>query len=672
MATSKIIEKKLELLRKQIRFHNNLYYVLAEPEISDIEYDSIFNELIVIEKDFPEFITSDSPSQKVGSKPVDYFPSVTHKNPMLSLDNVFNDDDLFSFNSRIQERLKIDSDIWYSAELKMDGVAVSIIYENGVLACGATRGDGKIGEDITHNIRTIKGVPLKLLGIGYPKVLEVRGEVFIPKKLFYKFNQNARKKNQKTFVNPRNAASGSLRQLDSRITASRPLDIFIYSVGFFKNGKLPKKHSEILNRLSSWGLKISPESIRVKGVNSCLDYYKKVKEKRKKYPYDIDGVVYKVDDINLQKKLGSLSRSPRWAVAHKFPGQEEVTVIQSIDFQVGRTGTITPVARVKPVFVGGVTVSNVTLHNMDELHRKDIRIGDSVFVRRAGDVIPEVISVLKDKRPENLKPIESPRYCPICHSKTFQLPNEIALRCSGGLLCSAQKAESLKHFLSKKALDVKGFGSKLIEKLVLNNQIETPADLYNLTKKDLLKVERMGDKLADKIISSLEASKKTTLSRFIYSLGVPEVGEVTAVNLVQHFKSLDQIMNSNTDELVQVRDIGGVVANNIFDFFKQEKNKIIIKKLINSGINWKSQHKEKKVISGKLSGKRIVLTGAFSSISRNELKEKVMINGAKVSTSVSSKTDFVVYGKKPGSKLAKAKNFGVPILNEQQFIRLIS
>ena len=672
MATSKIIKKKLELLRKQIRFHNNLYYALSEPEISDIEYDSIFSELIAIEKNFPELITSDSPSQKVGAEPVDYFPSVAHKNPMLSLDNVFNDDDLFSFNSRIQERLKIDSDIWYSAELKMDGVAVSIIYENGVLTRGATRGDGKIGEDITHNIRTIKGVPLKLLGIGYPKVLEVRGEVFIPKQLFYKFNQNARKKNQKTFVNPRNAASGSLRQLNSRITASRPLDIFIYSVGFFKNGKLPKKHSKILNRLSSWGLKTSPESVCVKGVNSCLDYYKKVKEKRKKYPYDIDGVVYKVDDINLQKKLGSLSRSPRWAVAHKFPGQEEVTVIQSIDFQVGRTGAITPVARVKPVFVGGVTVSNITLHNMDELYRKDIRIGDSVFVRRAGDVIPEVISVLKDKRPKNIKPIESPRYCPICHSKTFQLPNETALRCSGGLLCSAQKAESLKHFLSKKALDVQGFGSKLIEKLVLNDQIETPDDLYNLTKKDLLKVERMGDKLAEKIISSLEASKKTTLSRFIYSLGVPEVGEITAVNLAQHFKSLDQIMNSNTDELIQVRDIGGVVANNIFDFFKQKKNKIIINKLINSGINWKSRDKEKKVISDKLSGKRIVLTGTFSSISRSKLKEKLLINGAKVSTSVSSKTDFVVYGKKPGSKLAKAKNFGVSILNEQQFIRLIS
>jgi len=672
MATSKIIKKKLELLRKQIRFHNNLYYVLDEPEISDIEYDSIFSELIAIEKDFPEFITSDSPSQKVGAEPVDYFPSVAHKNPMLSLDNVFNDDDLFLFNSRIQGRLKIDSDIWYSAELKMDGVAVSIIYENGVLIRGATRGDGKLGEDITHNIRTIKGVPLKLLGIDYPKVLEVRGEVFIPKQLFYKFNQNARKKNQKTFVNPRNAASGSLRQLDSRVTASRPLDIFIYSVGFFKNGILPKKHSEILNRLSSWGLKISPESARVKGVNSCLDYYKKVKEKRKKYPYDIDGVVYKVDDINLQKKLGSMSRSPRWAVAHKFPGQEEVTVIQSIDFQVGRTGAITPVARVKPVFVGGVTVSNVTLHNMDELHRKDIRIGDSVFVRRAGDVIPEVISVLKDKRPKNLKPIESPKYCPICHSKTFQLSNETTLRCSGGLLCSAQKAESLKHFLSKKGLDVQGFGSKLIEKLVLNNQVETPADLYNLTKKDLLKVERMGDKLADKIISSLEISKKTTLSRFIYSLGVPEVGEVTAANLVQHFKSLDQIMNSNTDELVLVKDIGGVVANNIFDFFKQEKNKIIIKKLINSGIKWKNRHKEEKVISGKLSGKRIVLTGTFLSISRNELKEKALINGAKVSTSVSSKTDFVVYGDKPGSKLTKAKNIGVSILNEQQFILLIS
>ena len=424
--------------------------------------------------------------------------------------------------------------------------------------------------------------------------------------------------------------------------------------------------------MSSWGLKISPESARVKGVNSCLGYYKKVKEKRQKYPYDIDGVVYKVDDINLQKKLGSLSRSPRWAVAHKFPGQEEVTVIQSIDFQVGRTGAITPVARVKPVFVGGVTVSNVTLHNMDELQRKDIRIGDSVFVRRAGDVIPEVISVLKDKRPENLKPIERPRYCPICQSKTFQLPNEAALRCSGGLFCSAQKVESLKHFLSKKALDVQGFGSKLIEKLVLNDQIETPADLYNLTKKDLLKVERMGDKLADKIIFSLEASKKTTLSRFIYSLGVPEVGEVTAVNLAQHFKSLDRIMNSNTDQLIQINDIGEVVANNIFDFFKQKKNKIIIKKLINAGINWKRRNKEKNVSSDKLSGKRVVLTGTFLSISRNELKEKALINGAKVSSSVSSKTDFVVYGKKPGSKLDKAKNFGVSILNEQQFIRLIS
>ena len=533
MTVNAATRKKVESLRDRIRHHNYRYHVLDDPEIPDAEYDRLVRDLKSLEDEFPELITPESPTQRVGAEPVASFGTVKHRLPMLSLDNAFSDEELRDFHRRIVERLDIDgeADIEYAAEPKLDGAAVSLLYEHGKLVQGATRGDGTTGENITHNIRTIDAVPLSLYGKGHPPTLEVRGEVFMPRAGFHAFNENAIAKGEKTFVNPRNAAAGSLRQLDPRLTAERPLDIYVYSVGFVDGGKLPGRHSKMLDQLQEWGFKVCPERRVVDGVDGCLAYYREIGEKRDSLGYDIDGVVYKVDRLEYQRNLGFVSRAPRWAVAHKFPAQEELTVVRDVEFQVGRTGAVTPVARLEPVFVGGVTVSNATLHNMDELHRKDVRVGDTVIVRRAGDVIPEVVKVVADRRPKRTKIVKTPEKCPVCGSQVVREADESVARCSGGLYCPAQRAEALKHFVSRRALDIEGLGSKLIDQLVAMGRVQTPADLFGLDRDELVAMERMGEKSADNLLQSIERSRDTTLARFLYGLGIRDVGEATAAAL---------------------------------------------------------------------------------------------------------------------------------------------
>ena len=549
---------------------------------------------------------------------------------------------------------------------------MSLLYEDGKLARGATRGDGTTGEDITHNVRTIEAVPLSLIGKGYPKTLEVRGEVFMPRAGFNAFNAEALKRGEKTFVNPRNAAAGSLRQLDPRLTASRPLDIYVYSVGLVAGGKVPGSHSEILDGLRGWGFKVCPERKIVNGIDGCLAYYEDIGRRRDLLAYDIDGVVYKVNRLDYQERLGFVSRAPRWAIAHKFPAQEELTVVRDIEFQVGRTGALTPVARLEPVFVGGVTVSNATLHNMDELHRKDVRVGDTVIVRRAGDVIPEVVKVLKDKRPKRTRIVKAPAKCPICESVVVREEGEAVARCTGGLFCAAQRAESLKHFVSRRALDIEGLGSKLIEQLVAADRIHTPADLFSLTREELAAMERMGEKSAENLLESIESSKLTTLSRFLYALGIREVGEATASSLASHYGKLGSVMDANEDALQEVPDVGPVVASRIRAFFAESHNQQVIQKLIESGISWPESEPQPRAADGKLAGKTFVLTGTLSSMSRIEAKEKIQAAGGKVTGTVSKKTDFVVAGDKAGSKLTKAQKLEIAVLNEVEFEKLLS
>lgn len=661
------VKKEIEELRKQLSEHNYRYYVLDDPVISDMEYDQLFQQLKKLESSHPHLITADSPTQRVGGMPLKAFAEVTHAVPMLSLDNAFNEEDIIAFDQRICDRLHKEN-IEYCCEPKMDGIAINIRYENGLLTQAATRGDGSIGEDVTENIKTIKMVPLKLRGQRFPTVLDVRAEVYLSKNGFEKLNAEALKKNEKIFANPRNAAAGSLRQLDSRMTASRPLEFSCHGIGLVEGFKLPETHSEMLQQLAEWGLRVSTLIEVQKGVSGCINYYEKLVTKREKLAYEIDGVVYKVNSYAERDKLGFISRAPRWAIAHKFPAVEVNTIIETVEFQVGRTGAITPVARLKPVHVHGVTVSNATLHNMDEVKRKNIKVGDTVIVRRAGDVIPEVVGVVMAMRPSHVKEIKLPKNCPVCHSEIEHIEGEAIARCTGGLYCAAQQKEAIKHFASRRAMDIEGLGDKLVDQLVDEKLIENIADIYHLEKKSLENLERMGEKSAQNLLDQIEKSKNTTLPRFLYALGIREVGEATAKQLAVYFKTLPALEAATEEMLQGVPDIGPVVAKHIVHFFHETHNRKVIAKLLKAGIHWE-EIKESKNLP--LLGKTFVLTGTLNALTRDEAKEKLESLGAKVSGSVSGKTSFVVVGADAGSKLTKAKELGVKILDENDFLKML-
>ena len=667
--------KRAEKLREEIRQHNYRYYVLNEPSIPDAEYDRLMRQLESLEQEYTELQDPDSPTRRVGTTPVSEFGEVRHGVPMLSLANAFAEDELRDFHRRVIDRLELDEEqgeeLVYHAEPKMDGVAVSMRYEDGRLVQAATRGDGTTGEDITHNVRTIRSVPLRLRGSGYPGVIEIRGEVFMPKEGFEAFNRKAAEEGEKTFVNPRSAASGSLRQRGPRITARRPLEIFVYGIGEYSGGELPERQSGILERLRDWGHRTCPETATVQGVEGCLRYYRQIAEKRESLPYEIDGVVYKVDRLDQQRELGYVSRAPRWAIAHKFAAQEELTVVRDVEFQVGRTGAVTPVARLEPVFVGGVTVSNVTLHNMDEIARKDVRIGDTVIVRRAGDVIPEIVSVVKERRPKNAREVSLPEHCPVCGSSVERPEGEAVARCSGGLICAAQRKEALRHFASRRAMDIDGLGEKLIEQLVDADKVESPDDLYRLSAEELAALERMGEKSAENLVAALEKSKETTLERFLYALGIREVGEATAINLARYFGDLDALMDADQAALEAVPDVGPVVAAHIHAFFAEDRNRKVIRALRDLGVTWPKTEAAGLAEGGPFAGKTVVITGTLQSMTRDEAKERVLAAGGKVTGSVSKKTDFVVVGENAGSKLEKAESLGVETIDEERFAELL-
>ena len=667
------VKVQIEKLREQLRYHSYQYYVLDDPDIPDVEYDRLYKQLDALEEKHPELITSDSPTQRVGSIPLTAFEQIQHQMPMLSLDNVFSEEGLLSFYQRLQDRLNNEDEIELTAEPKLDGLAISLRYEKGELIYAATRGDGSTGENVTQNVRTMQSVPLRLLGENYPDVLEVRGEVFMPKAGFEELNRQAKHNQQKEFANPRNAAAGSLRQLDPNVTAKRPLSIYCYSTGVVEGGKLASTHYEILQQLKGFGMPVCNEIKLVHGVKACLFYYEDVLKRRDDLAYDIDGIVYKVNSIDLQNRLGFVARAPRWAIAHKFPAQEEITNIIDVDFQVGRTGAITPVARLEPVFVGGVTVSNATLHNMDEIRRKDVRVGDQVIVRRAGDVIPEVVRVVPGSRTKPLAEIQMLTNCPVCHSAVEQIEGEAAARCSGGLFCRAQRAQAIKHFSSRKAMDIDGLGDKLVEQLVEQGLINTAADLYQLKVETLTSLERMGEKSARNLLDALEDSKYPVLSRFIYALGIREVGETTARNLAKEFKTLAAVQLANYDQLIEVQDIGPIVAQHIVNFFQQEHNLKVINQLLATGI--KVQNVEQ-LDSGnqqgcEFTGKTLVITGTLPSLSRDEAKDKLLAVGAKVTGSVSAKTDYLLAGDKAGSKLTKAEKLGVMVIDEATMLEIL-
>ncbi len=670
MASLKKTEERVRELREQIERHNYRYYVLDDPTVSDAEYDRLMRELKDIEAAHPQLVTADSPTQRVGIAPVGELREVVHSTPMLSLDNAFTEEDLINFDRRVRERLDDVESVEYAAEPKLDGLAVSFRYEHGVLVQAATRGDGSRGEDVTHNVKTIKAVPVRLRGKA-PEVLEVRGEVFMTLAGFKAMNEKALAAGEKVFVNPRNAAAGSLRQLDPRLTATRPLDVFFYSVGETRGWKMPARHSESLEQLRELGLKISPLLRVVQGAQGCLDYYRSVGEQRASLPYEIDGVVYKVNRFQQQRDLGFVARAPRWAIAHKFPAHEENTVVRGVEFQVGRTGALTPVARLEPVFVGGVTVSNATLHNMDEVQRKDVHIGDTVVIRRAGDVIPEIVKVIVEKRPPDARKVVLPRKCPICDSDVERVEGEAVARCTGGLFCPAQRKEALRHFASRRALDIEGLGSKLIDQLVDSDRVRSPADLYKLTVQDFTQLDRMGEKSATNLVSALEGSKKTTFARFLYALGIRDVGEATAAALAAHFGSIESLEAATEEQIQEVPDIGPVVAAHVSHFMQQPHNREVIQQLRAAGVEWPVQVRRAGAAEGPLAGKTFVLTGTLDSMSRDQASDRITALGGKVAKSVSKKTHYVVAGAEAGSKLKKAQELGVEVLDEAEFLRLL-
>jgi len=669
MVASAKIRQQVEQLRKTINHHNFLYYVQDAPQIPDSEYDRLLRELQKLEQEFPELIVPESPTQRVGAPPLAQFAEVRHRLPMLSLNNAFEEQEVADFDRRARERLQLD-EIRYTAEPKLDGLAISLLYESGVLTRGATRGDGTSGEDVTQNVRTIDAIPLQLQGADYPQVLEVRGEVIMTRSGFERLNNTQRDKGEKTFANPRNAAAGSLRQLDSRITAGRPLSFYAYAVGVVEDGELADTQYDILKQLRGWGLRTNPEIKRVTGVAGCLRYYHALEALRDSLDYDIDGVVYKVDAIAQQESLGFVSRAPRWAVAHKFAAQEEMTRLLDIEWQVGRTGALTPVARLEPVFVGGVTVSNATLHNQDEIDRKDIRIGDTVIVRRAGDVIPEVVGVVAAQRKKGARKIHFPASCPICQSEVLRLENEAAARCTGGLFCAAQRKEAIKHFASRRAMDIEGLGDKLVEQLVDQEMVHDVADLFSLSQEQLAGMERMAEKSAANVLAALAKSKSTTLPRFLFALGIRQVGETTARTLAGHFGSLEAIMHADQQKLEAVPDVGPVVAESIAHFFHEPHNRKVIKKLQDAGVSW-PDIEITPAEAQPLAGKTFVITGTLSGMSRDQAKEKLQQLGARVSDSVSKKTDYVIIGENPGSKASKAEELGLSILDEQGLLEML-
>lgn len=673
---SQVIER-IEKLRNVLNEHNYRYYVLDNPTIPDAQYDQLFQELLSLEEQYPDLRRLDSPTLRVGAPPLKLFSEVTHAVPMLSLDNAFTEQTVRDFDTRIRERLQVTAlepieKIAYTCEPKIDGLAVSLVYEKGIFVQGATRGDGATGEQITENLRTVSAIPLVLRqtigGESIPALLEVRGEVYMPKAAFLALNQKAEEKGEKIFANPRNAAAGSIRQLNSHITAQRSLGFFAYALA--RCEIQGKTHSENLKQLKEWGFPISPEVRVVEGIEGCLDYYARVQTKRAQLPYEIDGVVYKVDDLNLQEKLGFISRAPRWAVAHKFPAEEMLSEVLDIEFQVGRTGALTPVARLKPVVVGGVTVSNATLHNMDEIQRKDIRVHDIVIVRRAGDVIPEVVSVIADQRPLHAKSVSLPKHCPVCGSDIEKLEGEAIARCTGGLGCVAQSKESIRHFASRRAMNIEGLGDKIVTLLVDVGLVKSVADLYDLCVEDITPLERMGEKSAVNLIDSIQKSKKTTFNKFLYALGIREVGETTARSLSMHFSDCDAIQKTSEESLQEIQDIGPIVAAHIHTFFQQAHNLEVIQRLLKAGITWPVSACEKPDESKKLLGKTFVLTGTLQSLTRENAKEQLIALGANVSESVSKKTSYVVVGDNAGSKLAKAESLGVGILTEADLLEL--
>ena len=665
------LQQQIDTLRQDLRRYEYEYHVLDNPTIPDAEYDRLFHHLKALEAAHPELITADSPTQRVGAKPLSGFAQIRHEIPMLSLDNAFSDEEFYAFVKRIEDRLiRLPDPLTFCCEPKLDGLAVSILYVNGVLTQAATRGDGTTGEDITVNIRTIRNIPLQLLMDNPPARLEVRGEVFMPHAGFERLNQQALEKGEKTFANPRNAAAGSLRQLDPKITSKRPLVLNAYGIGIAEGVDLPNTHYDRLQWLKSIGIPVNPEIRLCNGTDEVLDFYRDIQNKRSSLGYDIDGTVLKINDIALQEKLGFISKAPRWAIAYKFPAQEELTRLNDVEFQVGRTGAITPVAKLEPVFVAGVTVSNATLHNGDEIERLDIAIGDTVVIRRAGDVIPQIIGVLHDRRPADARPIVFPETCPVCDSAIVRIEGEAVARCTGGLFCAAQRKEALKHFVSRKAMDIDGVGGKLIEQLVDRELIHTPADLFKLDLTTLTRLERMGTKSAENALASLEKAKNTTLARFIFALGIREVGEATALNLANHFKTLEALQNADLEALQQVPDVGEVVANRILAFWHEPHNVAVVNDLIAQGVHWETVE-TKEVTENRFKGKTVVLTGTLTQMGRNEAKALLQDMGAKVSGSVSAKTDFVIAGDAAGSKLTKAQELGVTVLTEEEFLAQI-
>ncbi len=660
-------------LRAVIELHNYRYYVLDNPIIPDAEYDKLLRELQQIEQDYPQLITADSPTRRVGAAPLKAFSQITHRIPMLSLNNAFDDTKVEAFNRRICEGLSVDH-VEYTVEPKFDGLAVSLCYENGILKTGATRGDGNTGEDITLNLKTIKSIPLSLPVKNPPPFLEVRGEVLMLKADFLALNQRQLARGEKEFANPRNAAAGSLRQLDPAITATRRLTFFAYGVGQYEDTQMPQDtHSNMLKYLSSLYFPVAKECQVATGLQGLLDYYQAIGAQRENLPYAIDGVVYKVNSLLQQEKLGFVSRAPRFAIAHKFLAQEAVTQLLAIDVQVGRTGALTPVARLKPVFVGGVTVTNATLHNADEIERKSVRIGDTVIVRRAGDVIPEIVSVILEKRLVDAPSFVMPTYCPVCGSKAVRLPDEAVSRCTGGLFCPAQRKQAILHFASRRGMDIEGLGDKLVDQMIENAMVRTPADLYRLGLTALANLERMADKSANNIFQAIEKSKQTTLARFIYALGVRNVGEATAKDLAVHLGNLDRLIETDCERLQQIPAIGPVMAQSIVGFFAEPHNREVIAQLRASGVHW-DEHEGKTSLSGvaaPLQGKTFVLTGTLPNMSREEAKEKIEALGGKVTDSVSKKTDYVVVGADPGSKYDKAAGLGIAILDEEELLVLL-
>lgn len=656
-------------LRRQIEYHNYRYYILDDPEIPDADWDRLLAELKVLETNFPDLVTPDSPTQRVGAAPADEFAEVRHRVPMLSLDNAFSDDDLRAFDRRLRERLERDTEVDYSAEPKLDGLAISVTYENGVFVRAATRGDGTTGEDVTANVRTVRSLPLHLQGKA-PPLFEARGEVFMPVAGFERLNAEAAVRGEKVFANPRNAAAGSLRQLDPRITAQRPLDIFFYATGAAEGLSLPATHSATLELLRDFGLRVCPEIRKVRGVEGCLEYYAAIGRKRASLPYQIDGVVYKVDSIAAQRELGFVSRAPRWAIAHKFPAEEALTVLRDVEFQVGRTGALTPVARLEPVFVGGVTVSNATLHNMDEVERKDVRIGDTVVVRRAGDVIPEVARVVRERRPLKARAVVMPSKCPVCSSVVERDADVAVARCTGGYRCAAQRKERLRHFASRRALDIEGVGEKLVDQLVEAKLVTSPADLYALEPDTLAGLERMGRKSAENVLAALERSKSTTLPRFLFALGIRDVGEATAASLARHFGTLDALMDADETAVQGAADVGPVIAAHVTDFFADRANRQVIERLRKLGVHWPEGVIE--VASDQpLAGLTFVLTGSLESMSRDEAEDALRSLGAKTAGSVSKKTNYVIAGSEAGSKLRKAEELGITVLDEAALRRIV-